>query len=117
MLVRRAVVALGQRRPLAGLAFARRRATPGDTAVERTRLDLLLDEGDGRGAAVDQARRAASQGLRQVGVLDSSRYSSLHPGYYVVFSGVYSSLSQAQAAVSRARAAGYGAAYARQITT
>ena len=71
----------------------------------------------GRDAAVAQARQAASRGLRQVGVLESARYSSLHPGYYVVFSGIYSSLAAAQAAVSRARAAGYGAAYARQITT
>jgi SPOR domain len=72
---------------------------------------------NGRSAAVAQAKQAGSRGLRQVGVLDSSRYSSLHPGYYVVFSGIYSSLSAAQAAVSRARSAGYGAAYARQITT
>ena len=28
-------------------------------------------------------------GLPQVGVLDSSAFASLHPGYYVVFSGVY----------------------------
>ena len=72
---------------------------------------------NGRSSAVAQAKQAASRGLPQVGVLVSSRYSSLHPGYYVVFSGIYSSFGPAQAAVSRARAAGYGAAYARQITT
>jgi hypothetical protein len=49
-------------------------------------------------------------------VLDSSRYPSLHPGYYVVFSGVYDSLSSAQAAASRAADAGYGNAYARRVT-
>src|SRR4051794_17284456 len=47
MLVRRAVVAFRQRRALAGLALARRRAAAGDAAVERAGLDLLLDEGDG----------------------------------------------------------------------
>jgi hypothetical protein len=76
-----------------------------------------LPTGNGRAAALAQARQAASRGLEQVGVLDSGRYASLHPGYYVVFSGIYSSLGAAQAAVSGARAAGYGAAYARQITT
>src|SRR5579884_4067294 len=44
VLVRRAVVAVGQRRPLARLALARGRATAGDAAVEQPRLDLLLDE-------------------------------------------------------------------------
>lgn len=76
-----------------------------------------IPAGNGRAPAVAQARQAASHGLPQVGVLDSGRYASLHPGYYVVFSGIYPSLAAAQAAVSQARSAGYGAAYARQITT
>jgi hypothetical protein len=49
-------------------------------------------------------------------VIDSARYSSLHPGYYVVFSGVYDSLGDAQDAVSEAADAGYENAYARRIT-
>ena len=48
VLVRRAVVALGERRALARLPLAGRRAAPSDTAVESARLDLLLDVG-GRG--------------------------------------------------------------------
>src|SRR5438067_3029372 len=44
VLVRRAVVAVRQRRALAGLALARRRAAACDAAVERAGLDLLLDE-------------------------------------------------------------------------
>src|SRR4249919_3102633 len=44
MLVRRAVVAVGQRRALARLALACRHATAGDAAVKRARLDLALDE-------------------------------------------------------------------------
>ena len=51
-----------------------------------------------REAALAKARQALAAGLPQVGVIDSSRYSSLHPGYYVVFSGVYDSLSAAQTA-------------------
>jgi hypothetical protein len=71
----------------------------------------------GRKAADAKARQALRAGLPQVGVLDSSHYSSLHPGYYVVFSGVYDSLSTAQDAASRAANAGYGNAYARRVTS
>jgi hypothetical protein len=70
-----------------------------------------------RDAALAKARRALAAGLPQVGVLDSSRYSSLHPGYFVVFSGVYDSIGAAQAAASRAADAGYGNAYARRVTS
>jgi hypothetical protein len=69
-----------------------------------------------RDAALAKARQALEAGLPQVGVLDSSRYASLHPGYFVVFSGVYESLSAAQTAASRAADAGYGNAYARRVT-
>src|SRR6266566_10096669 len=48
VLVRRAVVALRQRRALARLALACRRAAACDAAVERAGLDLLLDELCGR---------------------------------------------------------------------
>src|SRR5215218_2074487 len=47
VLVARAVVALGERRPLARLPLARGRAAPRDAAVECTLLDLLLDERTG----------------------------------------------------------------------
>src|SRR5207247_2418569 len=46
VLVRRTVVALRQRGALARLALARRRPAAGHTAVERTGLDLALDERD-----------------------------------------------------------------------
>ena len=68
-----------------------------------------------RAVAVRQARDAVDQGLRQVGVLTSSRFSSLHPGYLVVFSGVYANRSAAEQALSRAKAAGYDAGYTREI--
>jgi hypothetical protein len=68
-----------------------------------------------RAVATRQAREAVDQGLRQVGVLTSSGFSSLHPGYLVVFSGVYATRSAAEQALSRARAAGYEAGYTREI--
>ena len=70
----------------------------------------------GRSLALERARSASRAGLPQVGVLDSSRYSSLHPGYYVVFSGIYSTRPQADRARAAALAKGFGAAYAREIT-
>ena len=70
----------------------------------------------GRAEAVQKARAALEAGLKRVGVLDSSKYTSLHPGYFVVFSGVFSSFAEAQTALTTAQAAGYRAAYARQIT-
>ncbi|MHB8641488.1 MAG: hypothetical protein ACYDA3_01165 [Gaiellaceae bacterium] len=62
------------------------------------------------------ARRAVAAGLRDVGVLDSSAYSSLHPGYLVVFSGIYAASAEAGAAADRAHAAGFARAYSRRIS-
>src|SRR3954468_777911 len=70
---------------------------------------------NGRPSALQTADRAARAGLRRVGVLDSSRYASLQPGYYVVFAGVYPGKSDADTAVATARQAGFGGAYSRQI--
>lgn len=69
----------------------------------------------GRPAAEQTAAAAARKGLPEVGVLDSSRYASLQPGYFVVFSGIYSSQAEANALVASAHSAGFGAAYSRQI--
>jgi hypothetical protein len=57
----------------------------------------------GRAAALARARAARRKGLPQVGVLDSSRYASLHSGYWIVFSGVYSSEAEATSALEEAR--------------
>ena len=70
---------------------------------------------NGRPTALQTASRAARAGLQQVGVLDSSRYASLQPGYYVVFTGVYPAKTDADTAVATARQAGFGGAYSRQI--
>jgi hypothetical protein len=70
----------------------------------------------GRTAALSTATRAAQAGLPQVGVLQSANFSSLHPGYFVVFSGIYGTKSQADAALATARAGGFAGAYSRQIS-
>jgi hypothetical protein len=70
---------------------------------------------NGRPSALQTADKAARSGLHQVGVLDSSLYASLQPGYYVVFTGVYPAKADADAAVATARQAGFAGAYSRQI--
>jgi hypothetical protein len=71
----------------------------------------------GRALANQKARAALKSGLDEVGVLNSSRYASLHPGYFVVFSGMFDSMADAQETLENAQANGYQAAYARQITS
>ena len=75
-----------------------------------------LPASTGRALAFARARAASRAGLPQVGVLNSSRYSSLHPGYYVVFSGIYSSPGEAETARAAAAQKGFQLAYSREIT-
>jgi hypothetical protein len=75
---------------------------------------LSLPQTNGRDAAAAQAKKARDGGLRRVGVLDSSRYASLHPGYYVVFQGVFADEAEASSALQRARTV-FPSAYQREI--
>jgi hypothetical protein len=75
---------------------------------------LSLPAANGRSAAAAKATEARSGGLRQVGVLDSSHYASLHPGYYVVFTGIYDTEAEAASALQRAKAV-FPTAYQREI--
>lgn len=71
---------------------------------------------DGRGAALAEAQQARRRGLKEVGVLDSSQYASLHPGYWLVFAGVYATEAEAASALQRARTARRGARTQRVAT-
>jgi len=62
-----------------------------------------LPQTGGRPAALERARAARVKGLTAVGMLDSSRYASLHPGYWIVFSGIYASEAEATSALEDAR--------------
>lgn len=57
----------------------------------------------GRAEALARARQARSRGLPQVGIVDSGAIASLHPGYWVVFAGVYDTEPEATSALQRAR--------------
>ena len=70
----------------------------------------------GRTSAAARARTARRAGLPRVGVLDSSKHASLHPGYYVVFSGIYASSRGASAALPAAHAAGFSDAYQVRVS-
>ena len=69
----------------------------------------------GRSEADSIAQRATAAGLPEVGVLDSSDFSSLRPGYWVTYSGVYDSEAEAGSALPRAQAAGFPSAYPRRV--
>jgi hypothetical protein len=75
---------------------------------------LSLPQANGRPAAAAKAAEARAGGLRRVGVLDSSQYASLHPDYYVVFTGVFDSDVEAASALQRAKAV-FPGAYVREI--
>jgi hypothetical protein len=85
---------------------------PGQTGY--TVVLASLPESAGRAAAVGAGQKASQAGLSEVGVLNSSDYSSLHPGYWVVFSGIYDTLDEAKSALDTARGT-YPQAYTRQI--
>jgi hypothetical protein len=87
---------------------------PGEAGWTVVLASAPASAGD-RGAGA-LAARAAAGGLPQVGVLASSRYPSLLPGYEVVFSGIYGTEADAQTALRSVRARGYGGAHATRVT-
>ena len=71
--------------------------------------------GEGRGPAESAAQQALNAGLPEVGILSSSNYSTLNPGYYVTFTGVYDTQNEAENALPRARSSGFPTAYVREV--
>lgn len=63
----------------------------------------------GHDKAVAVAEQARSRGLTGVGVLDSSQFASLQPGYWMTFTGRFQSEADATGSLRRARAAVKGA--------
>jgi hypothetical protein len=80
-----------------------------------TNILVSIPKVDGRDAAVARAEQARRRGLRDVGVLDSSRYPSLHPGYWMVFAGVYVSEPEAASRLREAKGAQRGARTAKVV--
>lgn len=74
-----------------------------------------LPASGGRAQAIRKAREVLANKLPEVGVIDSGEFSSLHPGYYVVFSGIYADQRAALRGIGRVQSL-YPAAYIRQIS-
>jgi hypothetical protein len=70
---------------------------------------------EGRRLAETRARRAHRRGLSPVGILDSSRFASLHPGYWIVFAGIHGSEPEAASALQPARRVSRTAAVRRIV--
>ena len=75
-----------------------------------------VETSKGRAAAEKQANQAIANGLTNVGILNSSDFISLNPGYYVVFMGVYDSAAAAQSGLPAARSRGFPLAYVREVS-
>jgi hypothetical protein len=70
---------------------------------------VSVPKSKGRDEAVAVAQQARVKGLRGVGVLDSSLFASLRPGYWMTFAGRYPSQAEATGLLRRARVAVKGA--------
>lgn len=74
-----------------------------------------IPQTEGRRTAVARTRQARRQRLSPVGILDSSRYASLHPGYWIVFTGIFGSEAEATSALQPARRASRTATVRRVV--
>jgi hypothetical protein len=70
---------------------------------------VSVPKAKGRDKAVAVAQQARVKGLRGVGVIDSSQFASLRPGYWMTFAGRYPSEAEATGSLRRARVAVKGA--------
>jgi hypothetical protein len=89
-------------------------ASSGDWPGPSAYTAILASDASEAQARADQANASAA-GL-DAGVLDSSDFSSLRPGYWVLFSGSFSTVSEAISRVSRAHELGYSDAYPRFVS-
>jgi hypothetical protein len=75
-----------------------------------------IETSKGRAAAEQKANQAIANGLTNVGILNSSDFLTLNPGYYVVFMGVYDTVAAAQSGLPTARSRGFPLAYVREVS-
>ncbi len=69
----------------------------------------------GREAAIGRAKAATEAGIAEVGILDANEFSSFHPDYFVVFTGVHRTQAAAERASRVAHDRGYRDAYPREV--
>jgi hypothetical protein len=101
---------------LAGLNLKTPKAVKiGSWPKGRSGWTVILASKPKKASAKKQATRAAARGLPGVGLLFSSRHSSLRAGYWTAFSGVLSKKG-ANKRVKSARRAGFADAYVRFVS-
>jgi cell division septation protein DedD len=80
----------------------------------KTAYTLVLISAKSRKQAYAKAREAKSRGI-DAGVLHSNDYSSLNPGYWVVFVGQYKTVGAARSHIGDYASKGFAGGYPRQI--
>jgi hypothetical protein len=80
----------------------------------KTAYTVVLISPKSRSQAYSKARQAKRNGI-DAGVLHSNDYSSLNPGYWVVFVGQYKTMAKAQSHVGDYTGKGFPAGYARLV--
>jgi hypothetical protein len=80
----------------------------------KSAFTVVLASTGGQGQAVSKARDAVKRGI-PAGVLHSDDYSSLKPGFWVVFAGQYPSSKKAEADIDKYAGMGFGGGYPRLV--
>jgi hypothetical protein len=75
---------------------------------------FVIADGASRQEAEAEAAAIRAAGF-DANVVNSSMYRSLRPGYWVVYSGLFSNQADARRAAAALRAAGFTDAYERQL--
>jgi hypothetical protein len=92
--------------------------TPGGNRVARHGWIVILASiptSQGEGSATRFAANARQNGVSQVSVLNSSNRQPLRGGYWVVYTGPFTSLSDVSARASQVHSHGYATAYIREL--
>jgi len=77
---------------------------------------VVLVSAETADGALSAANRARGAGLQGVGTLYSSDFPTLRAGWYVAYSGQFSSKDEAMTRAAQARSAGLGEAYQRYVS-
>jgi hypothetical protein len=80
----------------------------------KTAYTVVLVSAGSREQARSKAQEAVSRGI-DAGVLHSNDYSSLNPGYWVVFAGQYSTADEARSHIEEYASKGFSGGYPRQV--
>jgi hypothetical protein len=88
--------------------------SPTSWPTGKSAYTVVLASASTRSAAESKARQATGRGI-SAGVLNSSNYSSLRPGYWVTFAGQFSSASAASSAAKRYASQGFPSSYGRFV--